>query len=140
MPYFLQILAIQTPFDIGTDKNDRTQFSCNYDVLVYNSNSDSLLSSFADLLSGVVSSSNLALGIRPVFPLPTAGAAAGSEVDGPFVRIIPTAGYSTIQGRTGERGERPSFQVIVASIDSEVADSKAWEIYRLLDGMRQQVA
>lgn len=140
MPYFLQIFAIQAPFDIGLDKNDRTQISCNYDVLVYNSDSDSLLSSFADLLSDLVSSSDIALGIRPIFPLPTAGAAAGTEADGPFVRVISTAGYQTIEGRTGERGERPSFQVIVASIDSEVADSKAWEIYRLLDGMRQQVA
>ena len=84
----------------------------------------------------IVSSSKIVLGMRPVLPLPTAGQNAGTEVDGPWVRVISTGGMQSNISRSGGRAEYPSVQIIVASLDTALAAAKAWAIYRLLDGKR----
>lgn len=137
MSYYLQLRAVQSPFPIGADKNNRELISCNYDTERYGA--DTLLESdIASLISGalLVSGSKIYLGMKPVLPLPTAAASAGTEPDGPFVRIIASGGYQSDINRSAVRAEKPSCQVIVASLNAQLASQKAQEIYRLLDGKR----
>lgn len=145
MSYILQITSLQPPFDIGSDSNSRTQFSCNYLCLQYQVTSN-ILSSISSIitahLSASISSSNILLGTRPVIPPPTSSAISNSSSDGPYVRIIASGGYATITGRgdnTSSRGERPSVQVIVSSLDGQKASTVADSIFRLLDGKRHTV-
>lgn len=139
MSFYLQLLAIQSPFSIGKDVNDREMYSCNYEAERYNSNTLTE-SDIAALISAeipvIVSSSKIVLGMRPVLPPPTSAQASGSAVDGPWVRIISTGGMRSEINRSAIRAERPSVQVIVASLDTKLAAEKAWAIYRLLDGKR----
>lgn len=139
MSFYLQLRGIQTPFSIGKDQNQREMYSCNYQAERYNSSSLAEVD-IAILIStatpSIVTSSKIVLGMRPVLPLPTAGQNAGNEVDGPWVRIISTGGIQSNISRSGGRAEYPSVQIIVASLDTALAASKAWAIYRLLDGKR----
>lgn len=139
MSFYLQLRGIQTPFSIGKDQNQREMYSCNYQAERYNSSSLAEVD-IATLIStaspSIVSSSKIVLGMRPVLSLPTAGQNAGNEVDGPWVRIISTGGVQSNISRSGGRAEYPSVQIIVASLDTALAATKAWAIYRLLDGKR----
>lgn len=139
MSFYLQLIGIQTPFSIGLDGNKREMYSCNYQAERYNS-STLIEVDIATLIStaspSIVTSAKIVLGMRPVLPLPTAGQANGSEVDGPWVRVISTGGMQSNINRSGGRAEYPSVQIIVASLDTALAATKAWAIYRLLDGKR----
>lgn len=140
LSFYLQLLGVQTPFSIGKDDNTREMYSCNYQAERYNSNTF-IESDISTLISAatspsIVASSKIFLGMRPVLPLPTAGQQAGTETDGPWVRVISSGGMMSDINRSGVRAERPSVQVIVASLDTALAAQKAWEIYRLLDGKR----
>lgn len=139
MSFYLQLRGIQTPFSIGSDANKREMYSCNYQMERYNSSTLAEVD-IATLISTasptIVSSSKIVLGMRPVLPLPTSGQNAGTEVDGPWVRVISTGGMQSNISRSGGRAEYPSVQIIVASLDTALAATKAWAIYRLLDGKR----
>lgn len=139
MSFYLQLRGIQTPFSIGTDTNKREMYSCNYQAERYSANT-LIEIDIATLISAasptIVSSSKIVLGMRPVLPLPTAGQNAGTEIDGPWVRVISTGGMQSDINRSNVRAEYPSVQIIVASLDTALAAAKAWEIYRLLDGKR----
>jgi hypothetical protein len=140
MSFYLQFLAVQTPFSIGKDQNQREMFSCNYQAERYDSNT-LIETDIAALIStatspSIVASSKISLGMRPVLPLPTAGQNNGTETDGPWVRIISSGGVASDINRSGVRAERPSVQIIVASLDTALAATVAWKIYRLLDGKR----
>lgn len=145
MSYILQIAALQPPFDIGSDANSRAQLSCNYLCLQYQVTSNiltSISSIITTALSASISSSNILLGTRPVIPPPSSSAISNPSTDGPYVRIIASGGYSTLLGRggnTASRGERPSIQVIVSSLDGQLASTIADSIFRLLDGKRHTV-
>lgn len=147
MSFYLQLRGIQTPFSIGMDKNLREMYSCNYEGERYNPTSNSLIEhdlatliSAASILPYSILATNLlqgthqiALGMRASLPVPPAGS---TIVDGPWGRIISTGGMMSDINRSGVRAERPSVQIIVASLDTQLAATKAWAIYRLLDGKR----
>lgn len=139
MSFYLQLRGIQTPFSIGKDANAREMYSCNYQAERYNSSTLTEVD-IATLISAaspsIVTAAKIVLGMRPVLPLPTAGQANGSEVDGPWVRVISTGGMQSNISRSGGRAEYPSVQIIVAALDTALAATKAWAIYRLLDGKR----
>lgn len=143
MSYYLQIVAIQTPFDIGVDKNVRIQYSCNYSIERYNSNtlleSDISRLIYTSTSPVIVPQSRITLGTKTILPPPTAAASTNPSLDGPFVRIISTGGYKSNISRSNVRAEYPSVQVIVASLDTQLAATAAWNIYRLLDGKRHTI-
>lgn len=139
MSFYLQLRGIQTPFSFGKDQSSREMYSCNYQAERYNSSTlieVDIYTLISTASPTIVTSSKIVLGMRPVLPLPTAGQSAGTETDGPWVRVISTGGMMSDINRSGVRAERPSVQVIVASLDTALAATKAWEIYRLLDGKR----
>lgn len=143
MSYLLQISAIQPPFSIDEDDNNRVMISCNYTTLKYNPNTN-ILSDISAIIvtSAIVPSTRILLGSRPVAPPPTSSAIANPSLDAPLVRIIQSGGYPTLTARGGSsasRGERPSIQVIVFSLSSQLASSVADSIFRLLDGKRHTI-
>lgn len=139
MSYFLHIYAVQPPFDIGVDDNDRVTYSCNYDTLVYTPNGP-IEKKIADIIvaAGIATQAKCLKGSRPITPPPTSGAIQGTETDGPWIRIVATGGYRTEISRSAERGEKPSFQVLTYSVDSDTASTAALQVYRLLDGLQQR--
>lgn len=127
------------------DKNNREMYSCNYEGERYNptgliEHDIAVLISAASILPYSLLATNLlqnvhqiALGMRASLPTPTAGS---TITDGPWGRIISTGGMMSNISRSGGRAERPGVQIIVASLDTALAATKAWAIYRLLDGKR----
>lgn len=145
LSFYLQLRGIQTPFSIGMDKNQREMYSCNYEGERYGGNSLvehdlATLISAASILPYNILATNLlqgvhqiTLGMRASLPVPTS---VSTSADGPWGRIISTGGTQSNISRSGGRAERPGIQIIVASIDTQLAATKAWAIYRLLDGKR----
>jgi len=136
MTYFLHIRAVQEPFEIGSDENGRTMFSCNYDCST-GSNISDLEREILGLISDadIVSESNRFVGMSDSLPLPT------SSTDGPFVRIIRTSGYGPqlVRGSgSASMKRRPSVQIITYSTDADLSSSAAQQIFELLAVIDQQ--
>lgn len=136
MTYILNISAAQQPFDLGTDNNNRHVFSCNFDCVSLGPDGQ-IESDFSALLSTPFSGAIFLLGAKVTIPPPTHAAIADTSTDGPFIRIISTGGTATELGRGGNttRIEHPSVQILVSSLDSELASTTATSIWRLLDGL-----
>lgn len=128
MTYYLEILAVQDPAPIGVDGNNRTIFSCNFDVYAEGPVSN-LEREVASILSAAgFATLNVDTFIGPATILPTGA--------GPYTTIIKTGGVSPRETHNGTRYERPSFQVLTRAKDYSLASTRALATYRALDGVR----
>lgn len=138
----LQISAVQTPFDIGSDPNGRTQYSVNFDL------SQILESPIEEIIGGILSAAPLSisatrilLGTAKVAPLLTQTHHDDPTTDGPYVRVMSSGGYSSTLARgevanTHRRLDRPSVQLIIFSLDSSSAANTAMTIWKTLNGAK----
>ena len=130
--HYIWILAQQAPFEAGLDLNSRTVFSCNYVV--------EALGPIIDLKNEILKLlSDAGLGTR--FNGATGDTFVGRNAklppgDGPYVTLIPTAGFATRETHNGARYERPGFQIWVTATVYSAAETRANAIWRLLDGVR----
>lgn len=129
---YLEILAVQHPFSIGVDGNGRTQFSCNFEATA--------AAPIADLKNEVLrlitdaglgtrwtgTTGDLFVGRHTILP----------KGDGPYVVVVPTAGFAPLETHNGDRYERPGVQIIVTAQVYSDAETRALAIYRALDGVR----
>lgn len=138
----LQMSAVQTPFDIGSDPNGRTQYSVNFDL------SQLLESPIEEIVGGILSAAPLSipavqifLGTASTAPLPTEANRDDPTTDGPYVRVMSSGGYGSTFARgevanTIHRLDRPSVQLIIFSLDSSSASITAMDIWKTLNGAK----
>jgi len=131
MSVYREILAVQSPFDIGSDKNRRKMFSCNYEVVATAPVTD-FLREMGKLINTAglgTFATDMFLGTEAILP----------ETDGPFVTLINTGGEapeSTHDSSLGHTYESLSFQVVTTARSYNDSNTRALAIWRLLDGVR----
>lgn len=128
MTRYIEILAVQRPFAFNTDANGRTLFSVNFNAL-----GRAPVVSFEKEIAKVISDAghgtlNVDLFIGPLAPIPIG--------DGPYTTIINTGGVIPDETHNGGRYERLSFQLVIRALSYEIADARALNIWRTLDGKR----
>lgn len=139
MSYYISILSIQYPFDIGKDSQDRQMVSCNYQVRAVHPVTK-FEREMVKLLTvaglGTYSDTNDAgTSIR------IGSSASIPDGDGPIIWLINTGGRSPDEAHgtlssPGTKYLNLTFQVIVRASDPEAARAKANAIHDLFDGKR----
>lgn len=138
MSYVLSCRAIQDPFEIGLDENNRVQFSCNYDLATQITGHVEQEIIAKLIAAAVISGLTLDYcykGMSEALPKPVE-----SEPSIPFVRVISTGGYSPSLLRASgitRMKRKPSIQVITASMTREVARAGAVAIFNYLCAIDQ---
>lgn len=126
---YIEVTAVDYPFEFDIDDNERTIFSTNFDVTAVGPNDD-FEESIVEYLQG--QGIPLVLGVDTFI-----GAAATIPTDdGPYTFLISTSGIGTLETHNSNRLERPGLQVLVRGKPSPVARQLALDIWRELDGAR----
>src|SRR5688500_12356075 len=102
---YIEILAVQRPFPIGSDDSNRALFSFNFDALA-----DSPVSQWEEGIAEILSTARLSTlnvdtFIGPLSVLPTG--------NGPYISIIDTGGREPLETHDGIKCERLSVQILV---------------------------
>lgn len=130
---YIEILAVQRPFPIGLDENNRSVFSCNFDALA-----DAPVASFEEEILKVLSDAGLATlydGATETGDTTIGPGARVPDGTGPYVQLIDTGGRPPDESQDSER-ERLSIQVLVSATNFQAARTRALAIWRALDGKR----
>lgn len=129
MSHYQEIIAVQPPFDIGPDNNRRPCFSCNYDcqVIDFSGKLEKEISSFLAFMGFGVAMSTIWYGRTA--PIPSEG--------GPYIHIFNTGGLESDISNDNVSLHNLSFQIIVRAAKYDDALSRAYDIWRLLDGRRE---
>lgn len=130
MPTFYQsIEAVQAPFPFGVDSNDRTMFACNY-LGISEAPNTTWERDIAALISATTALGSLGstMFIGPATPIPTG--------TGPYISIIPTAGFSPSRTHNSNNSKQQSLgvQVVVRGKDYTATQTLAHAIWARLDG------
>jgi hypothetical protein len=132
MSYFMEIIAIQPPIDIGVDANNRSIFSTNYRTA-------------ASMVTGVIELELIkylqSLNVCTLRVGLTGDTLYGSKAiipsgDGPWILIKLTGGYGPDFTHSDEVQSNITFQVSLWAKSQDVASAKSWQIYQLLNGKR----
>lgn len=141
MSFYLSITDIQPPFDIGVDDNHRNQKSCNFLAKTRGSSSEiakEIARRIADQTTLTYDpdatdySGDIYVGLKVDF-----------EGDGPFVRVIETAGLPSNATRAGSAGGvevYPTYgiQTITVAKDIDVCAARAQAVFDALVTVRNQ--
>ena len=129
MSTYIEILSVQSPFDIGFDDNKRVMFSCNYDVMAVAPVTD-----FEREIGKLINNAGLGtfatdmfIGLEAILP----------TGDGPYVTIVNTGGIEpeNTHNTSGHTYEHLSCQIVCRAKTYDAADTRALAIWRLLDGI-----
>ncbi len=127
MSRYLEILAVQRPFPIGADENQRTMFSMNFHAVAAQP-----VAKFEEEIARVLFDAGLAvLGTNA-----TIGPIATMKTTDPSIHIMDTGGMFPLETHNGGKYERLSCQIIVRSANYFTARTRALAIWRALDGLR----
>lgn len=128
MSRYLEILAVQRPFQFDVDANKRVMFSANYQALA--------AAPVADWEREVYKLINTA-GLGTLGTDTFISAAETLPVgDGPYVQILDSGGRATDETHGAARYERLSVQIVVTAKDYLAGRTRALAIWRVLDGQR----
>ena len=127
MSFYLYIAAQQSPFNIGVDGNQREQFSVNFLAKIRNTTSTFEQEMAQRLQAQSVGTRNTDMFIGLLVALPTG--------DGPYIRIISTAGLATITTHNDNSYASYGLQVIVSDADYAMAQSKSNDVHNALHGL-----
>lgn len=137
--YYLEILAVQSPFDISPDPLDHPLWSVNFECMAKGP-SVRFEKEIAQLLV------NAGLGIRGninLYPAVNIMIGRGGTVpesdpdnDVPIITIINTGGSQPDETQDGSKYEHLTCQILVRAIDYDVARDRIYSIWRELDGKR----
>lgn len=125
---FIEILAVQDPFSVGLDSQDRNIFSMNFQC-----KTAGLKSKFEESVIKILSDAGLCSLGTTAFIGPSAIIPDG---DGPFTLLISTGGYSPEESKDGYIMQNPSFQILVYGKNYQTARDKADSIWQELHGVR----
>lgn len=130
MSFYLSIIAIQPPIDLGVI-NLRSVQSTNYRCLVKgnNTNNSTLPNIANDIAQYLDSNLSLTLGVDLFL-----GSATDIPQDKPVALIINTGGFTNRQSHNDSKILRPTFQVLTYGGDYDESYNLAKNIYDLLDG------
>lgn len=131
MSFYQEILAVQSPFDIGSDENKRKMFSVNFDVMA-----TAPVTDFEREMGKLINDASLGTFGTDMFIGTEAILPTG---DGPFVLIINTGGEapeSTQNAAAGHTYELLSFQIVTSARGYDAAKTRALAVWRTLDGVR----
>lgn len=135
MPLYLQILANQEPFPIGsTDADKRARISCNYACMVDGEHNVEI--DIKDLLvnrglgvfatSGVVTPNSIFIGHKATIP----------TGDGPYILILATGGLGQLETHNYTKQTRPWVQIIVYATNYQLGMQKALAIKSAIGSLR----
>lgn len=126
--YYFQILAVQEPFAIGYDVNNRNMFSVNF-----RGKASGTLSELEDDVIAILEDAGLVvpnvtviIGPRKTIP----------DGDGPYVLVKSTGGVGPDETHDGVKTRNFSFQVTVYAKSYTAGRTKANAIWQTLDGRR----
>ncbi len=128
MSFYREILAVQSPVDIGFDDTKRMMFSVNFDAVATGPVTD-----FEREIAKLISDASLGVLGTDVF-LGTEGFIPVGN--GPFIQLINTGGGEPEETQNGTTYEHLSIQVVVRARDYDTAKTRALAIWRELDGTR----
>ncbi len=127
MSYYIEILAVQTPFPLyQLDSQRRVTFSCNFNCrAVYP------VASFEREMAKLITNASLAtlevnLFFGPQVQIP--------DSDGPIILLRNTGGRSADWSHDSAY-ENLSLQTLILGADYDVVGAKAKAIYQLLNGL-----
>lgn len=127
MSYYIEILSVQEPFDIGKDSQTRRMFSCNYSVRAQYPVSDferEMVKLISDSGNGIFGT-DIFIGRNAAIP----------SSDGPYTIVINTGGRSPDESHD-TKYQNLSCQIVVVAMDYQLCQSRANAIWRELDGKR----
>jgi hypothetical protein len=125
---YVEILAIQRPFPLMVDDNNRTVFAVNFQA-----EAQAPVEKWEEEIAKVLSDAGLATLGTNCFIGPAAVIPTGT---GPFIQIIDSGGRSPDETHNGSKYERLSAQITVRATSYGAARTRALAIWRALDGKR----
>jgi hypothetical protein len=128
MTFYREILAIQSPFDIGPDDTQRARFSVNFDAVATAPSTD-----FEREIGRIISDAGLGTFGTDMF-IGTEGFVPTGT--GPYVQIINTGGGPPEDIHNGGSYEHLSCQIVIRAAHYDDARNRALAIWRELDGTR----
>ena len=129
MTWYLHILAVQEPFDLGLDGNGKAQSVFN--ITTRKRPSDTFVDEIAKRLEDQgVGSINVDIFATSQGDIPTD--------EGTYLSIAVTAGATSqdIHNEQAPAYPEPSAQIVARAVDYEVAEAKAFLAYHALAGVR----
>lgn len=130
MSTYLEILALQRPFPIGVDENQRVMFSVNFEAIAAAN-----VNQWEEEIADVLTDASLATLGTDTFIGPLAVWPTGA---GPYTNILDTGGSSPDETHNGDTYENLSAQIVVKATSYTTARTRALAIWRALDGVRNQ--
>ncbi len=131
MSVYQEIIAMQSPIDIGSDENKRKMFSVNFEAMA-----TAPVTDFGREIGKLINDAGLGtfavdmfLGMEAILP----------KLDGPYVTIIDTGGSEpegTHNKAAGHTYEHLSVQIVIRARGYDAAKTRALAIWRTLDGVR----
>lgn len=126
---YVIIEAVQRPFLLPQlDAEGRSVYSVNF--VGY---SNSRVSTFEDEIAKLLDDNNIATSITDLFIGVVTNFPDG---DGPYTQIINTGGRAPDETHDDSVEEYPRIQVLVRAKGNAIARDKVFEIYELIDKMR----
>jgi hypothetical protein len=130
MTKYLEILAVQRPFSVGVDEQDRTMFSANYEALA-----KAPVNQWEEEIVKILSTAGLATLGTDTF---VGQAAAVPTGNGPFLLVLDSGGTTPLETHGSSVYERLSAQLVVRAKSYAVARTRALACWRALHGVRNQ--
>jgi hypothetical protein len=128
LSFYLEVLAVQRPFFIGTDDAGRAMLSVNFIATARQP-----VAQFEEEIGRIIFDAGLGTFGTNMFVGPSSSVPSG---EGPFVHIIDSGGTSPLETHNGDKYERLSCQVVVRANNRKTARTRALAIWRALDGQR----
>lgn len=135
MSFYLYIRAVQSPFEVGVDGNNRNQRSCNWLAKIRGSSSavskeiaTRIAAQVGSLTYDVVTPANSDILVGTKGDLPNG--------DGPFVRVIETAGTPPDTSRDSQTYSTLGIQTFITAMSYDTCASIATAVFDALQSVR----
>ena len=129
MTWYVEILAVQEPFDLGLDDNKKARSVFNINTMKRPS------STFVDEIAARLEDQGVGTKNVDIFATSKANIPAD---EGTYLSIVETTGAPSldIHNESAPAYPRPSAQIVVRALTYELAEAKAREAYDALAGVR----
>lgn len=133
MSFYLQILAIQRPIDLGIDpKDNRVVISCNFECVArapVDTFEEDIAKILADAGIATLSGGSMDTFLSRAANVPTSGT-------GPFNHIFAYGGGYPYETQDARVVERIAVQVLIRAATYAAARARALAVWRALNGQR----
>lgn len=133
---YIEILAVDTPFEFDVDENERAQYSLNLELTAVFPNDEFIL---RDLVT-ICQTAGVGLVLESESPgngnTFLSSAATLPTSDGPYTEFILQPGLGNLETHDGHKLAQMAAQVIVTGKPAPAAIQRANAIWAALDGVR----